>query len=122
MTDETINKLCAEALGGCYHELKPESVEVGLRLAPCIHCGDHFHTFDEYPLNEDYCTDRNAVARLVEAVGKKDDFETAIELLVRYAPRLSAWEVLKLPPKTIALAWLVTMGKITLEEAKDANK
>ncbi len=36
--NEQNNKTIAEAMGLCWHEPNPKSIEVGLKFTPCVHC------------------------------------------------------------------------------------
>lgn len=129
MTDEQINKLCAEALGETYHApisgRPPECKKIGctdFRHIQC-ECGIVAATYDHFE-SPDFCTDRNAVARLVEKCdeGKIDKaFDDVTGWMDDPDNVIVAPFILKRPPRTIALACLVALGKITLEEAKDAK-
>lgn len=80
MTDEELNEwLHINIMKECWHEPKQKSIEVGLRLVPCIHCSEHvrvkdFKRFRDYEPGPNYCMDLNAVAevetKVIERVGE----------------------------------------------------
>lgn len=109
MNDNEINRLAAEALNICWHKF-PEG-------GGCWRCA----TEGEALVVADFCTDRNAAARLVEAVDENDLAGVVLDWYLDDGDVscASIW-LLKLPPRTITLACLTALGKISLDEAKEA--
>lgn len=90
----------------------------------CEICKRSKHHYSTFP---DFCDDLNAAQRLVKHTINATDYsyygETLIDVAWEREADTSAWlieETLQLPAKTITLACLVALDKITLEEAKES--
>lgn len=119
MTNEQINKMAAEALGikgwHRYWKMIPDTGECGMcYMDKANHIQD----------NPDFCDDLNAAQRFVNYTvqnGRRERLRDYGHALVCASPYEQFFldEILLLPAKTITLACLVALGKITLEEAKE---
>lgn len=127
-TEAEINQLAAEAMGiESWHEPKwsepPDS--------ECIVCEMPI-AFDEHDyIYPDFCTDLNAAQRLLGVLPADDEdvwrlFEDVFEVYLHDNPNLNGGDLIELFRDTTArkltFAILATLGKITLEEAKECLK
>ena len=105
-TETEINQLAAEAMGLCVYVCSENG------LIPY----DHHH---KQPY--DFCNDLNAAQKLVKFATQKDALlmEVALDSLIDI---YELCNVLTAPAKTITLAALVALDKMTLEEAKEILK
>lgn len=127
-TETEINKLAAEAMGICFHETSDEYPDWS-EPHECKHCDMWIDASDvrnakmERQKN-DFCADLNAAQKLVTHA-KTLEVAKKLRRLLGYSDEAYSdditEDVLRAPPKTITLAALVALGKITLEEAKEVR-
>jgi len=64
---DELNRWCHTVLlGKCWHEPKQDSVDVGLRFVPCVHCPNNLKVDLDGIYNPDYTSSLN-LASIVEA-------------------------------------------------------